>query len=171
MEHLDKIKKLLLKELEEFAARDKIEGFEDLEVIHKLTDTVKNICKIEMLHKQGGDGGYSGGNYGGGVYGGGYSYTGEVWMVGGKVRDCVAVRTTVVDERALVAVAPKIRAPDCVCRRHVGQKKAVERHTGIYFLPRLSGRLRYCADGAVSDHAPRRIRVVRLIHSHASIVS
>lgn len=77
MEHLDKIKKLLLKELEEFAARDKIEGFEDLEVIHKITDTVKNICKIEMLHKQGGDGGYSGGNYGGGVYGGGYSYTGE----------------------------------------------------------------------------------------------
>lgn len=72
MEHLDKIKKLLLKELEEFAARDKIEGFEDLEVIHKLTDTVKNICKIEMLQKQGGDGGYSGGNYGGG-----YSYTGE----------------------------------------------------------------------------------------------
>jgi hypothetical protein len=72
VEHLDKIKKLLLKELEEFAARDKIEGFEDLEVIHKITDTVKNICKIEMLHKQGGDGGYSGGNYGGG-----YSYTGE----------------------------------------------------------------------------------------------
>lgn len=69
MEHLDKIKKLLMNELGEFAARDKIEGFEDLEVIHKLTDTVKNICKIEMLHKQGGDGG--------GVYGGGYSYTGE----------------------------------------------------------------------------------------------
>jgi len=51
-------------------------GAGDLEVIHKLTDTIKNIDKICMLEEEGGysqDGG-DGASYGGGTYGNGSSY-------------------------------------------------------------------------------------------------
>ena len=83
---MHKIKEMLINqlyELEEKAAKmpsGKINA-NDLEIIHKLTDTVKNIDKIEMLE----DGGHSEdggmwtarGNYGGGMsYNeGGSSYT------------------------------------------------------------------------------------------------
>ncbi len=55
-EYIEKIKKMLCKELEEFAAKQKISG-QDLEMIWKLTDTVKNLGKIEMLEEE--SGGYS----------------------------------------------------------------------------------------------------------------
>lgn len=55
MEHLHKIKDMLVRELEEFARKDSIESY-DLDMIHKLTDTIKNIDKIDMLE----DGGHSG---------------------------------------------------------------------------------------------------------------
>ena len=52
------------RELDEFSRRESIESY-DLDTIHKLTDTIKNLDKIEMLE----DGGYSqargGGNRGG----------------------------------------------------------------------------------------------------------
>lgn len=55
MEHLHKIKDMLVRELEEFARKESIESY-DLDMIHKLTDTIKNIDKIDMLE----DGGHSG---------------------------------------------------------------------------------------------------------------
>lgn len=80
MEDMRKLKDMLCRELDEFSRRDSIESY-DLDTIHKLTDTIKNLDKIEMLE----DGGYSqargGGNRGGmrtyardGEGGGRYSY-------------------------------------------------------------------------------------------------
>lgn len=79
MEDMRKLKDMLCRELDEFARRDSIESY-DLDTIHKLTDTIKNLDKIEMLE----DGGYSqarGGGPRGGMRnysrdgeGGGYSY-------------------------------------------------------------------------------------------------
>lgn len=48
MEDMHKLKELLCRELDEFARRDSIESY-DLDTIHKLTDTIKNLDKIEML--------------------------------------------------------------------------------------------------------------------------
>lgn len=55
MEDMRKLKDMLCRELDEFTHRDSIESY-DLDTIHKLTDTIKNLDKIEMLE----DGGYSG---------------------------------------------------------------------------------------------------------------
>lgn len=55
MEYMNKIKKMLCKELEEYGERSKLTA-SDLEMIHKLTDTIKNLDKIEMLEE---DEGYS----------------------------------------------------------------------------------------------------------------
>ena len=67
---MHKIKEMLMEELYEYEEKaKKMSGGKvsagDLEALHKLTDTVKNIDKIEMLE---GEDGYSedGGNYGGG---------------------------------------------------------------------------------------------------------
>ena len=64
MEDMRKLKDMLCRELDEFSRRDSIESY-DLDTIHKLPDTIKNLDKIEMLE----DGGYSqargGGNRGG----------------------------------------------------------------------------------------------------------
>ena len=51
---MHKIKEHLLKELKEFENHDKL-TMSDLEIVHKITDTIKNIDKIEMLE----DGTYS----------------------------------------------------------------------------------------------------------------
>lgn len=57
---MHKIKELLMEELYEYEDKVKKSGGKlttgDLETLHKLTDTVKNIDKIEMLEE---DGGYS----------------------------------------------------------------------------------------------------------------
>ena len=50
MEYIEKIKKMLCKELDEYAMKQKISG-PDLDMIWKLTDTVKNLDKIEMLEE------------------------------------------------------------------------------------------------------------------------
>lgn len=77
MEYIEKIKKMLCKELDEYAMKTKISG-SDLEMIWKLTDTVKNLDKIAMFEES--EGGYSearngrGGNRGGRTYMGGSSY-------------------------------------------------------------------------------------------------
>lgn len=51
MEYIEKLKKLLCKELDEYAQKTKMSAG-DLDVIHKLTDTVKNLDKIEMLEQE-----------------------------------------------------------------------------------------------------------------------
>lgn len=74
MEYVEKIKKMLCKELDEYAMKQKLTGG-DLDMIWKLTDTVKNLDKISMLEED--EGGYSearGGMRGGRHYMGGSSY-------------------------------------------------------------------------------------------------
>ena len=54
MEYMYELKEKLCDELEEIANKSEL-GAGDLEIVHKLTDTIKNLDKIEMLE----DGGYS----------------------------------------------------------------------------------------------------------------
>lgn len=65
MREYHQIKEMLCKELKEYARKGELSAG-SLDVIHKLTDTIKNLDKIEMLE----DGGYSRrGSYdGGGSY-------------------------------------------------------------------------------------------------------
>lgn len=58
MEYMYELKDKLCKELDEIARKPEI-GAGDLEIIHKLTDTIKNIDKIDMLE----DDGYSQAGY------------------------------------------------------------------------------------------------------------
>ena len=87
MHYMHDLKDLLCAELEDYAEKGKKSGkmsMGDLESIHKLTDTVKNILKIDMLDGETGyseDGAYIGeGRIYGTSYddgmrrGGGYSY-------------------------------------------------------------------------------------------------
>ena len=66
MDYMHDLKDLLCAELEDFAEKGKKSGkmsIGDVEVIHKLTDTVKNILKIDMLEEETGyseDGHYMG---------------------------------------------------------------------------------------------------------------
>ena len=87
MHYMEDLKDLLCAELEDYAEKGKKSGkmsIGDLDSIHKLTDTVKNILKIDMLEGETGyseDGAYMGeGRIYGTSYddemrrGGGYSY-------------------------------------------------------------------------------------------------
>ena len=76
MEYMHELKDKLCDELDEIARKPEM-GAGDLEIIHKLTDTIKNLDKIEMLE----DGGYSqAGDWEAdrrGTYGRGSSYRGR----------------------------------------------------------------------------------------------
>ena len=71
MHYLHNIKEQLCEELEELSRKEI--SHSDLEFVHKLTDTVKNIDKIIMLEE---GGGYSG-NYRGGSYSDGRMWDGR----------------------------------------------------------------------------------------------
>lgn len=82
MKTYENLKEMLCEELETYAKKGELSAG-SLEVIHKLTDTIKNIDKIEMLEE---DGGYSrdGGDWeargsyrDGSSYRGGSSYAGR----------------------------------------------------------------------------------------------
>ena len=80
MHYMHDLKDLLCAELEDYAEKGKKAGkmsMGDVEVIHKLTDTVKNILKIDMLEEETGyseDGHYMGeGRIYGTSYESGYS--------------------------------------------------------------------------------------------------
>ena len=60
MEYINKMKEMLCKELEQYANKGKLAGVE-YEIVWKLTDTIKNLGKIEMLEE---DDGYSKNSYG-----------------------------------------------------------------------------------------------------------
>ena len=66
MHYMHDLKDLLCAELEDYAEKGKTSGkmsMGDLDSIHKLTDTVKNILKIDMLEDESGyseDGAYMG---------------------------------------------------------------------------------------------------------------
>lgn len=73
MKYLEELKDAIERELEMFAKKGDI-SVNSLDKIHKLTDTLKNIDKIEMLEEGGGssyEGGSSGARRGGGGGGGG----------------------------------------------------------------------------------------------------
>lgn len=75
MEYIEKIKKMLCKELDEYAMKNKL-TMNDLQPVHLMTDIIKNLDKIEML--EGESEGYSeargGRGRGGRSYMGGSSY-------------------------------------------------------------------------------------------------
>ena len=52
MEYMHELKEKLCDELEEIARKGEL-GAGDLEIVHKLTDTIKNIDKIAMLEDDG----------------------------------------------------------------------------------------------------------------------
>ena len=86
MEYMHELKEKLCEELDEIARKPEM-GAGDLEIIHKLTDTIKNIDKIDMLE----DGGYSQAGYrdGGSSYNRGSSYAnrGKHYVRGHYSRD------------------------------------------------------------------------------------
>ena len=86
MEYMHELKDKLCDELDEIARKPEM-GAGDLEIIHKLTDTIKNLDKIEMLE----DGGYSQAGYrdGGSSYNRGSSYAnrGKHYVRGHYSRD------------------------------------------------------------------------------------
>lgn len=75
MEKLYKLKEKLCSELEEIARKPEMSAG-DLEAVHKLTDTIKNIDKICMLEES--DGGYSSANRGMHYVRGHYSRDGDM---------------------------------------------------------------------------------------------
>lgn len=96
MEKLYDLKEKLTRELDEIAEKPEL-GAGDLELIHKLTDTIKNIDKICALEEQGGyseAGDYEGDSYGNGSYAnrgkhyvrGHYSREGGSYNGGGSYR-------------------------------------------------------------------------------------
>lgn len=70
MKHLEELKETIKRELEKFAKQGDV-SVNTLEKIHKLSDTYKNLCKIEMLEEdadgyseaRGGRGGRGGMSY------------------------------------------------------------------------------------------------------------
>ena len=93
MHYMHDLKDLLCSELEDFAEKGKKSGkmsMGDLESIHKLTDTVKNILKIDMLEEEAGysaDGHSMGeGRFYGTYYESGYSERGGSSYARGRGR-------------------------------------------------------------------------------------
>lgn len=88
---MDKFKEKLWEELEEVARKPEL-GAGDLELAHKLSDTIKNLDKICLLE---GDGGYSQAGGQGGTYRGGSSYAnrGKHYVRGHYSRDSRDDRT------------------------------------------------------------------------------
>ena len=73
MEYIEKIKKMLCRELEKFSMKTDL-NVTDLERIHKLSDTIKNLDKIKLLSEE--EEGYSEARMGRG--GSRYSYDDEM---------------------------------------------------------------------------------------------
>ena len=93
MHYMHDLKDLLCAELEDYAEKGKKSGkmsMGDLETVHKLTDTVKNILKIDTLSEELGyseDGRYMGeGRIYGTSYDGGMSYEGGSSYARGRGR-------------------------------------------------------------------------------------
>lgn len=80
MRALYELKEKLCMELEEINQKPDM-GAGDLEIVHKLTDTIKNIDKICMLEEEGGQ------SRSGGSYDGGSSYRRRHYVRGHYSRD------------------------------------------------------------------------------------
>lgn len=88
MEKLHELKKKLWAELEELAEKRDM-GAGDLEVVHKITDTIKNIDKICMLEEDGYSEAVDGGDYG---RGSSYANRGKHYVRGHYSRDGYPMR-------------------------------------------------------------------------------
>lgn len=89
MENMHKLKNLLCEELDEITMKGNLSAG-DLEAVHKLTDTIKNIYKIEMLKENSNSnrGSYDdGGSYRGGSYRGSYDSAYDEGYAGRRGRD------------------------------------------------------------------------------------
>ena len=53
MKSMKELREMMCEELEDIARKGEL-GAGDLEIVHKLTDTIKNIDKIDMLESEGG---------------------------------------------------------------------------------------------------------------------
>jgi len=84
MKDLHELKEKLCRELDEYSRNPEMKAG-DLEVIHKLTDTIKNINKIEMLEEEGGYSGDDG--YNSYDRGSSYSNRGKHYVRGHYSRD------------------------------------------------------------------------------------
>lgn len=88
MEDMNKLKEMLKKELAQYARRGELSAG-SIDAIHKLTDTIKNLDKIEMLEEYGeSDESHEGESYKRGRHyvKGHYSYGGESYR-GGSYND------------------------------------------------------------------------------------
>lgn len=76
MQAMNELREMLCKELDEISRKGEL-GAGDLDIVHKLTDTIKNIDKIEMLEDDGysRDGAWEADMRG--TYGRGNSYAGR----------------------------------------------------------------------------------------------
>lgn len=88
MEKLHELKEKLWAELEELADKREM-GAGDLEVVHKITDTIKNIDKICMLEEDGYSEAADGGDYG---RGSSYANRGKHYVRGHYSRDGYPMR-------------------------------------------------------------------------------
>lgn len=88
MEKLHELKKKLWAELEDLADKRDM-GAGDLEVVHKITDTIKNIDKICMLEEDGYSEAVDGGDYG---QGSSYANRGKHYVRGHYSRDGYPMR-------------------------------------------------------------------------------
>ena len=64
MDYMFELKEMLCEELEMIVGKGEL-SYSSLDTAHKITDTIKNIAKIEMLEGQNGFGGSYGNSYGG----------------------------------------------------------------------------------------------------------
>lgn len=92
MESMDKLRDMLCAELEEITRKGEL-GAGDLEIAHKLTDTIKNIDKIEMYDEEYSRDYSRGGEWDmRGTYGRGNSYRGRHYVRGHYSRDNLRAR-------------------------------------------------------------------------------
>ena len=77
--------------------------------------------------------------------------------VSAEVRNRVAVRARLRDAVALEAFAPKIRAPDVICVRHIPSAETIKAKRDEYAFPRLFCGLAYGSNRAVADTRTKRV--------------
>lgn len=79
------------------------------------------------------------------------------WEVSAEVRNRIAVRACLRDVVTFEAFAPKIRAPDVICVRHIPSTETVKAKRDEYAFPRLPRRFAYRSNRAVTNTRPKRV--------------
>lgn len=79
--------------------------------------------------------------------------------VSAKIRNCVAVWARLRDAVTLEAFAPKIRAPDVICVRHIPCTETIKAKRDEYAFPCLPCGFAYRSNRAVADTRSKRVRI------------